>query len=488
MPIAVLSAILLTGMFVTGGAIIYILMDQHDNSLREYAVIGLFCAVLTMLSYYMELNVPGFAAKIDAVKFGYLGRVYVNPVLLMLAVRYYEVRIPRFMQALLYLIPTITLWLVFSCETNTLYYKNVQLSQDGLLSITPGPCYFVYMGYNTVIAMVFISFCLFQRHGLAGRDKSNNTLLLLSCVIPFASLLAYLAGWTNGLDISSVGVMVGALLIAYSIFRFGLLNKEEILQNMATGLIFLDNDYRLVYANRAAHQILPALDDSRINAKTDLSPLCTEQFATIQTGDATYQRQISEWSTADGRQGRLLTFDDITEIRARLNRDAMTGLFNHSTFYPMLEDAMQHTAGTGAPLSVAIADIDSFKKINDNYGHANGDVILMKLASVLQRICGDKGDVFRYGGEEFSVIFRCGVEEAEKTMQKALDAFAAVNFGFVPYSVTFSYGSVAYQDGETAVQFFERADQLMYARKRVFHEAEAAAAARAAQQTAPAAE
>ena len=81
-----MSYILLAGMFLTGGVIIYILLEQHDNAMREFAVLGLFCSILTMLSYYVELNTPGIAAKVDAVKFGYIGKVFVNPMLLMLAV------------------------------------------------------------------------------------------------------------------------------------------------------------------------------------------------------------------------------------------------------------------------------------------------------------------------------------------------------------------------------------------------------------------
>ena len=484
MLIVVLSAVLLAGMLLTGGVIIYILMDQHENSLREYAVLGLFCAILTMLSYYAELNIPGFAAKIDAVKFGYLGRVYVNPILLMLAARYYGARISKPMQALLYVIPTLTLAAVFRCEASGIYYKSVSLGENGLLAVDPGPLYYIYMGYNTVLAMGYIGFCLYQRRGLSWREKSSNTLLLFACLIPFLSLLAYLAGWTDGLDVSSVGVMIGALLIALAIFRFGLLNKDEMLQNMATGLVFLDNDFRLIYANRTALRILPALSDKRISGNTDLSPLCTEQFASIEVGSTTYQRQITEWSSGDGQHGKLLTFDDVTEIRARLNRDAMTGLYNHATFYPMLDQAMKHTAQSGAKLAVSIADIDSFKRINDNFGHANGDVILIQLAAALQRICGEKGDVFRYGGEEFAVIFHCGFQEAERIMQTALETFSAMDFDFLPYHVTFSYGSAEHNGQENSVMLFDRADQLMYTRKRAFHQREDAKRAAAEDQEA----
>lgn len=478
-----MSAILIVGLTVTGGVILTLLMDPRDQSLREFAVLGLFCSVIMMLSYYTELNNPGFAAKVDAVKFGYIGRVFVNPVLLMLVIRYYGAKVSRLTQSCMLLIPVVTLYLVFTCEKNRLYYANITLSPEGILHITPGPFYYAYMAYNTVLALIYITFCLYERAWLRGRDRTNNTLLLLACMVPFFFLLIYLSGWTNGYDVSSVGVMIGALLIALSILRYGLLNKDEMLQSMATGLVFLDNDSRLVYANRAAAQLIPALNLSYFKAhQLDLSQLCGEQFAALQVNGKTYQRKITEWSSGDGQHGTLLTFDDITEIRARLNCDAMTGLLNHATFYPMLDEAMAAANANHTSVTVSIADIDSFKRINDNFGHANGDIILISLANILQKVCGQHGDVFRYGGEEFAVIFYGGMQLAELTMQKALTQFSALNFDFLPYHVSFSYGSAEFDGKETSVILFDRADQLMYTRKRALHareEAEAAAAAAA---------
>ncbi len=474
----ILSAALIIGLALTGITIILILTDQHETSLREYATLGLFCSVLIMLSYYVELHTPGFAAKIDAVKFGYIGRVFINPMLLMLAVRHYEAKVGRLWQFLLYLIPTITLYLVFNCEQNDLYYSDIRLGQDGLLYVLPGPAYYAYLAYNTVIAMIYISFCLYKRASLPQREKKKNTILLMAALIPFFSLMIYLSGWSQGYDLTTVGIMIGALLVAFAIVRLGLLNKEEMLQNMATGLIFIDSEYRLIYANRKAMQIIPALGTPLVRShRLDLKQLCSEEFAAIQVGNASYQRKITEWSNGEGQHGKLLTFDDITEIRSRLNRDSMTGLLNHASFYPMLDDAMAESNQRETPLTVSIADIDSFKQVNDTYGHANGDIVLIEMAKILLEICGPHGNVFRYGGEEFAVIFRGDLQFAEETMGKALKAFSATEFDFIPHPVTFSYGSAEFDRLETSVALFERADQIMYQRKKAMHAKERAAAA-----------
>lgn len=470
-----MSVILLIGMFLTGGVVLVILMDPHEAAMREYAVLGLFCSFLIMLAYYVELNTPGYAAKLDAVKFGYVGKVFVNPMLVMLVMRYYGYRMKRMWQAMLYLVPVLTIYMVFTCESNRLYYSYIHMSPDGFIRVIPGVFYYVYIGYNTALAMIYLAFCLYQRAGLRGREKTNNTMLIAACLCPFFALTTYLSGWTKGLDTSPIGVMAGAMFIALSIFRYGLLNKEEMLQSMATGLIFLDSDNRLIYANRAAAKLFPVLGNPQLAAKHDLSPLCSAEYASVQHGNATYQRRLTEWSSGEGEHGKLLTYDDVTEIRARLSRDGMTGLLNHATFYPMLDDAMSDANNGGPRVSVSIADIDSFKRINDEYGHANGDTVLITLAKDLQEICGPSGDVFRYGGEEFAVIFRLPAAEAEGVMARALDKFSAEKFDFLDRSVTFSYGTAEFDATETSVALFDRADQLMYTRKRALHMREAEA-------------
>lgn len=476
MTATLMSAILLAGLLLTCGFTLFILMDAHDSSYRDFAVLGLFCSILIMLSYYVELNTPGFAAKIDAIKFGYVGKVFVNPLLMMLALRYYDSRFSKVLQGGLFIIPIITLSLVFTCERQSFYYTSIEMTPDGLIHIEPGFFYFIYIGYNTLLSLTYICYLLYQRAGLSRRDKTTNALLLSACVIPLFSLLSYLSGWTNGYDLTSTGVMAGSLIISIAIFRYGLLNKDEILQNMATGLVFLDDANHLVYANRAAIQIIPVLGKQSRMHPQDLSALVSPEFDSITVGTSTYQRKLTEWSNGEGQHGKLITFDDITEIRARLNRDAMTGLLNHATFYPMLDDALLKTKLSGQAISVSIADIDSFKRINDNYGHANGDTVLIALANTLEEICSLRGDVFRYGGEEFAVIFYCDEKLAESTMQKALKKFAKIDFDFLPYHVTFSYGSAQYNGSETSVALFDRADQLMYQRKKALHAREQAEA------------
>ncbi|MBB6431485.1 sensor domain-containing diguanylate cyclase [Algisphaera agarilytica] len=83
--------------------------------------------------------------------------------------------------------------------------------------------------------------------------------------------------------------------------------------------------------------------------------------------------------------------------------DQLTGSANRRAFDEYVEEQFQATTGD-APLTILFMDIDKFKVFNDTHGHAVGDEVLVKFAQVLEAATGDQGRVFRYGGEEYSII------------------------------------------------------------------------------------
>ncbi len=86
------------------------------------------------------------------------------------------------------------------------------------------------------------------------------------------------------------------------------------------------------------------------------------------------------------------------------SKDALTGLMNRRGLTSVMLREVSRSRRTGAPLSVAMLDIDHFKQINDVYGHKAGDDVLVELAKVLRHNLRDVDVVARYGGEEFALI------------------------------------------------------------------------------------
>ena len=112
--------------------------------------------------------------------------------------------------------------------------------------------------------------------------------------------------------------------------------------------------------------------------------------------------------------------------------------------------------------------MDHFKKVNDTFGHENGDAVLIQIASVLKNICCQTGHAFRYGGEEFAVIFRHEAEkEALEILERVRTAVNSLRFESMPdMQIGISCGIYEYM-GETmdAQEIFARADKALYRAK-----------------------
>ena len=104
-----------------------------------------------------------------------------------------------------------------------------------------------------------------------------------------------------------------------------------------------------------------------------------------------------------GRIGRLIEQHQ-SAIQHLATRDGLTGLFNHITFYIMLEDEVARSQRTSAPVSLLILDLDHFKRINTEFGRIAGDMALKEFGRVIHREARSIDKVCRYGGEEIAVI------------------------------------------------------------------------------------
>lgn len=92
-------------------------------------------------------------------------------------------------------------------------------------------------------------------------------------------------------------------------------------------------------------------------------------------------------------------------LRELIELDQLTGLYNRRYVQRKMERVQKKSLETGVPFSVAIGDIDFFKRVNDTYGHECGDAVLMDVSARMKELMKGRGFVARWGGEEFLLIF-----------------------------------------------------------------------------------
>lgn len=167
-------------------------------------------------------------------------------------------------------------------------------------------------------------------------------------------------------------------------------------------------------------------------------------------------------------------FTDVVAARAEnfrlANRDSLTGLPNRRSFFARLESEYHLASDGGYRLAMGIVDLDGFKPVNDLYGHAAGDELLVEVGARLRAACGDGVFVARLGGDEFAIL------AARVTGDAAISALGgriceALRAPFVLRAATVqisaSAGFAIYPDlASDSAGLFERADYALYHCKR----------------------
>ena len=133
----------------------------------------------------------------------------------------------------------------------------------------------------------------------------------------------------------------------------------------------------------------------------------------------------------DALQSLKQSSDEIRQQNRELEwlatRDALTGCVNRRSFFKMFESAWDDAQPSSRELSAVMVDIDHFKAINDNHGHATGDEVLRKVATAIMKTISEDDVVCRYGGEEFSVFMPdTNLDEAELRAERIRLAIKAL--------------------------------------------------------------
>ncbi len=303
-----------------------------------------------------------------------------------------------------------------------------------------------------------------------------------------------LVGWNWALR-SSVRRKTAALAASEQKFR-------ELLLNLAIGVIVHDKNGKPTLWNMTALRELGLSEEQLTGAASP--PAGREYIAAsgnflnesllpvqlvLTTGEALREfsmglRQAGtgdKWFQVDAfpdfdDQGRIeqvvMTFIDVTARRETEQRltyisfhDALTGVYNRAYFEEELQRLENRRNG---PVAIAVVDVDGLKRINDTWGHSQGDKLLVKAAQILRHAVRSEDVVARIGGDEFAIVLKNTEESAValifERLRQVLEQEKVKTEDLAPLSLSFGY---AFATGPeiSAVELFKTADNRMYQAK-----------------------
>ena len=185
-------------------------------------------------------------------------------------------------------------------------------------------------------------------------------------------------------------------------------------------------------------------------------------------GNLTQNLKDEQSEVSELREKVLTLEENLRSAKVESSTDFLTGAYSRREFNKQIKSFNVSYNKNKKDFSIVYVDLDYFKKINDEFGHDAGDSVLKTFSKVLMQKLGDKGSVFRYGGEEFVILFpflnkdesRDFIEDIKKQISKSKFVYKDATI-----KVTFSAGVALRSEHRRVDDFVKEADSLLYKAK-----------------------
>lgn len=290
-------------------------------------------------------------------------------------------------------------------------------------------------------------------------------------VFPF-TIIRFLNGdW--GIGILDASIVAGFVFLGVNVYRTGNVRMPSILLAFlcVTGVIstvYLRGSGQIYWAYPAFIALFYLLKPREALLLTVVSilalvPALLDTLTTIALTTILITMLVTaSFSYAFATLTRLQR-DKLTKLATR---DPLTNTGNRRALDEKLTSIIAARQRTAARASLLVIDLDNFKLVNDSYGHAAGDQILIRVTEIIQLRIRVTDSLYRVGGEEFIVLAEGQSIERASQLAEQLRTLVEVNELAPKQEVTISIGVAELHDGETCEQWLSRADDALYDAKR----------------------
>lgn len=312
----------------------------------------------------------------------------------------------------------------------------------------------IFIAMNCVPLIIYnlliIPFFLF----LINQEKnSKNRVIGFSLIyleVFFHDMLAcILIGWTFGFSLYNLGLIPVSFYIAYLTQGFKhRIRTASILTLFNVIITLVIRMYVYMMGPIYVYDKTVALGLSVFN--------CTISFLMVGAFSILYILEI--------RNAEVILKKKNDELFYLANYDSLTHLYNRRCMEHFLHDSMRDAMKEDTTFCVILGDIDDFKLINDTFGHMVGDMVLVKLAKIMQGVIKDGNVICRWGGEEILLIIKEDLKKSVMIVEEIrkqtanMDCFCEND----KIGVTLTYGIEEYEKGKTIEKMIHHADIKLY--------------------------
>lgn len=428
--------------FIASSAVLTILLlfglRKRESPLGRVFILLIICALVWTIAFLLELGTRSLSMKLLFARIQFIGIALIPFTWLQLSLLLGGRRMHRVFWICAWSISVLVLVFVWIMPMPNLFW--------GEPVLVPVRAQFLTVNYDygplfTLVFMPFVNIMILSSLGLLVHllvqphpmYRSQTVLIIVGTMIPLVVNILYLFGITpvahlnySTATLSITGVMTGYALFKYRYLELYPLARDVIFEQMQDAVLVVNARGTIIDANRTAKRLmaepreLVGLEYRNLDAlQNSLSVLGAMFEGTLaRTGTPQEIRgrlfDISSSIVNDKRGQRRCTFcilHDVTEreeLHKRIEelgrRDPLTGVYNRGKLISSIDEKYHEAHAAKMPLSMAMLDIDSFKVINDTYGHEGGDRALEILAKILFRCVQPTDIIGRYGGDEFVIV------------------------------------------------------------------------------------
>lgn len=512
------ASYLLIVVLVSGSTALYAFAKRKNGLSAKLLSLLLFLTVFWSLFYFLELSAVSRRAQFLANDLSYIPIVSAPVVLLIFIIAScgYMDSLNRRRILLLFVVPVICLVLIWTSTYHSLFYSKIEFLPEGdryVMTIERGPFYWIFIAYayGCLLTGTLIAFSRMAKS--RGVYKFQAAVIAVGTIFPWlGSITDIFIGTIGNIHMVQLSFLISGLVFMVGIYKFQItevspIGRDTLVDRMEELMLVMNRQNLIVDANPA---LLTFLDnrsedvlgrkveevfsqwDSVLHQIENKDPHTTEiaipKDEAVRFFDV---HRVPLHSSSGARLGTLLMMNDITEMvetRRRLEeqirknlelekalreqaiRDPLTGLYNRRYQEEMTRQHFARIKREKGQLGFLFVDLDHFKRLNDEYGHAAGDRVLIDLAAILTNHVRESDIVSRYGGEEFLIVFPDTPVENITTRAEAMRRAFAANISAcanLQISSTLSAGIAIYpNDGDTPEAVITAADRALYTAKR----------------------